>query len=581
MDAELARQAQARTEAIERILESTSPKRLIVAGPGTGKTSAFGRAFARVGDAGLALTFIRALVKDLKRALPETVQVNTFHGYCVHLLRRFQGSEPFMYPPLFELVAEDLRLKGRGVDQAVLDQTFHELDDTGGLITETIARADYYGSVSHNDIVYRVLRTLQARPNQIETFPLVVVDEFQDFSRMETEFIAVLATRNHVLIAGDDDQALYDFKHASPKYLRGLAADASFARFELPFCSRCTRVVVWAIVDVIDEATRRGHLKGRLTKPFACYLPDKAKDNDAHPRIVVARCSVELKAAPYMGRYVVQEIARIHEDDIRASHAEGYPTVLVLGRKPFLDAVYRTVHDAYPQAVPSLGARLEADPLEGYRRLLVDERSRIGWRILVATYPFAGGDEVVARTLGEREELVDLVPADYRHKHLEITKILRRVVERATIDASDQQQLERALARPIKDIRRVAAPVVDDSNETPEVGESELSAERGRPSIICTSLIGAKGLSAGYVFVVGFVNGSIPENPGSIHDDEVCCVVVALSRTRKECHLVTCRLFGGTWYDPSTFLDWIHQPKDERRVDKNYWKLSAPHITST
>jgi superfamily I DNA/RNA helicase len=36
-----------------------------------------------------------------------------------------------------------------------------------------------------------------------------------------------------VLIAGDDDQALYGFKHASANFIRALAEDPDFERFDL------------------------------------------------------------------------------------------------------------------------------------------------------------------------------------------------------------------------------------------------------------------------------------------------------------------------------------------------------------
>jgi len=48
----------------------------------------------------------------------------------------------------------------------------------------------------------------------------------------------VLATANQLLVAGDDDQALYKLKRAWPDYLRIIATDGSYQRFELPFCSR-------------------------------------------------------------------------------------------------------------------------------------------------------------------------------------------------------------------------------------------------------------------------------------------------------------------------------------------------------
>ena len=43
-----------------------------------------------------------------------------------------------------------------------------------------------------------------------------------------------------------------------------------------------------------------------------------------------------------------------------------------------------------------------------------------------------------------------------------------------------------------------------------------------RPSIICTSLVGAKGLSGGYIYIVGCNNDHFPQVPQAITDEEVC-----------------------------------------------------------
>jgi hypothetical protein len=401
------------------------------------------------------------------------------------------------------------------------------------------------------------------------------VDEYQDFSRMETEFIAVLATRNQVLIAGDDDQALYSFKHASSRYLRALAADRTYERFELPFCSRCTLVIVNAVNDVIQEAQRRGRLAGRIAKPFECYLPDKAADSGAHPRIIVANCSVERRGVPYMGRYVAAQIGRIPEADIRESHEQGYPTVLVIGRKPFLDAVARTVSDIYPQTLVNVSTQPEVERLDGYRRLAADDQSRLGWRILAHTAPFENVEDALRRVGTGGAEVVDIVPDVYRNQHLAIVRILRRLIEREALDDADQQILERAVGLSLNQIRDRTTPEAETVDDTPNLADADAHAAAATPSIVCTSLVGAKGLSAGYVFVVGFVDGSIPEDPRAITDDEVCSLIVALSRTRKECHLVSCGNFGGQWFQPSTFVRWIQQPVDSRVVDRTYWRRDA------
>jgi sigma54-dependent transcription regulator len=78
-------------EAIERILASKSPKKLVVAGPGAGKTTLFRKlldASAGRADHRLVLTFINNLKADLEGSLGDTARVFTLHGYCQQLLHR-------------------------------------------------------------------------------------------------------------------------------------------------------------------------------------------------------------------------------------------------------------------------------------------------------------------------------------------------------------------------------------------------------------------------------------------------------------------------------------------------------------
>jgi hypothetical protein len=110
---------------------------------------------------------------------------------------------------------------------------------------------------------------------------------------------------------------------------------AEYERFALPYCSRCTDVVAAAVNDVLTEAIENGNLEGRLDKEFECFVPDKADDSKAHPKIIHAACSVESKKAPYVGRYIVKQIAAISADDIEESRDQGYPTALVVGPNPF------------------------------------------------------------------------------------------------------------------------------------------------------------------------------------------------------------------------------------------------------
>jgi superfamily I DNA/RNA helicase len=75
--------------------------------------------------------------------------------------------------------------------------------------------------------------------------------------------------------------------------------------------------------------------------------------------------------------------------------------------------------------------------------------------------------------------------------------------------------------------------------------------------VVCTSQVGAKGLSAEHVFIVGMVNGDFPQDPNNVTDVEVCQLIVGLSRTRKACHLISARNWLGAWKNESVFFDWL------------------------
>src|SRR5687768_4171469 len=105
--------------AIEGVLSSSSRKKLIIAGPGTGKTTLFKQLLDRAGgdrDKQIVLTFINNLKDDLEKVLGALAQVYTLHSFCLGMLHRyaeFRGtlSEKFRCcPGLSSLIADDYEL---------------------------------------------------------------------------------------------------------------------------------------------------------------------------------------------------------------------------------------------------------------------------------------------------------------------------------------------------------------------------------------------------------------------------------------------------------------------------------------
>jgi ATP-dependent DNA helicase UvrD/PcrA len=574
---ELRQMDEERAAATDAVVRSGAHKRLIVSGPGTGKSFTFNKALADAivkadGGKGLALTFIRNLVEGLRQDIGEELaDVNTFHGYCKYLMHSHVGGlqDADLYPLLMELLVKDLQTTGRrSITTDEIEEHLHKLETDDGLIGDVLEFADYYGAVAFTDIVYRVLEHFRAHEEDIPELPLVVVDEYQDFSLLETTFIELLATKSRVLAAGDDDQALYsNLRYASPQYIRDLANGDEYEQFALPFCSRCTEVVVAAVNDVIATATGSGDLVGRIVKPFRCYLPDKQADSEGNPKLIHVDCSTA--NTTYAGQYIAQQIARIPHADIEVSRKKGYPTALVIGPNPFLRRAFDVVKEQYKQARMKTSQKLDMDPLDGYTRIAVDEQSRLGWRIVASCNPPDAWKEIITKAHEENTDLRELLPDDYVDEHLKAANLVGALLNDRSLPEEDAEVLCNATGRSIDEIREYLEIEPDEpETEMEEGGEGDERDDE--PDILFTTLVGAKGLSAEHVFIVGLNNGHFPSVARAIEDDEVCKFIVALSRTRKRCHLISYRFAFAGWLQKSVFLDWVAAHVDPITVDKDY-----------
>jgi superfamily I DNA/RNA helicase len=166
-------------------------------------------------------------------------------------------------------------------------------------------------AVSHIDSVYRVYSFFNDNQEQIPQFNIVIADEYQDFNKLEAGLIELFSKKNKTLLAGDDDQALYGFREAKKDFIRNLHDnDNDFENLYLPFCSRCTPVVVEATNKVIEVAQTQGLLEGRISREFISYWPDKYKEHSIYPKLCIAKCS----QLDTVGKYIQTKILRITQE---------------------------------------------------------------------------------------------------------------------------------------------------------------------------------------------------------------------------------------------------------------------------
>ena len=411
-----------RQKHVDAILASKAKKKIVVAGPGTGKTFLFKKILEGKTHT-LTLTFINSLVGDLALELCGLSDVKTLHGFARSALSR-TGKDVKVFPKLSEIIKEDAKiLIGKEIH---FDRLFHTRDDENEYVKFYKRRKDYYDHYGYADIVFAIVKQFEVKKEKIPTYEQVVVDEFQDFNKLEVSLIELLAEKSPILLAGDDDQALYDFKDASPEHIRVRhgSEKSDYAPFSLPFCSRCTRVIVDAANDIITNATQAGYLKGRLKKPFN-YFEDVKKDweSERNPKVIYAR--LFSKQVPW---FIETQLAEI------AKEVKGHFSVLIISpTKVQSRDIVNALEEKGLEGVESVETRGGNEPtlLDGLKLLLADRNCNLGWRIASKFFLDEGGFESLVKQsdAGGAKPVSEIVDGDAKKEILGIVKTLKAVMD--------------------------------------------------------------------------------------------------------------------------------------------------------
>lgn len=527
-----------RNTSSQEILNSKSEKRLIVAGPGTGKTYMFGEVIKGLsnGSTALVFTLINNLAEELQEDLGNLegrdVKVNTFHGYCKELLHSKVLSDDldrnFTYLPLLpKLIEKDASLLALNFSEQKFSEAFANLE-IGDEIEFYLRRASYYNAVSHIDSVFRVCSFFNDNHDRIPSFDVVIADEYQDFNKLESSLVSLLALENHTLLAGDDDQALYGFREAKTDFIRALHNDdPEYENKYLPYCSRCTPAIVESTKLIIETAQSKGLLDGRIPRDFISYWPEKYVEHQLYPKVNVAFCSTSRTVS----KYIETEILRLTEKENIGTENNDVP-FMVIGpesgyhlnqvKDHLLSALDQNVYEVIDSRQKESGFPL----LEAYELLRQEVNLNLAWRMILYVDPTENLKEVIESSYKDETDLQELLPAEYVKKHL---------------DASQNQE---------------------DESEDEEVEEAS-----ARVKILLTNFLGSKGLAALHVFVLGFSNYTFPQNPVGIKNEEVCKFVVALTRAKNSCSLIANkewnRSSGRLVSRPSIFLSWLSEDHSE------------------
>ncbi len=564
-------QTEERERYLDLILESDSKKKLIVAGPCTGKTYTFKQILKHLGPGNyLILSFIRKLVDDIAIEMGDMAEVKTFHAFCKRILHEQQGKVD-IYPKLPEIIQEDAILLDYNYSD--FETKFRNLEEDAPDIAFFLTRGDYYEYLSFDDSVYRLYQLLKEDDSILEEYDQIIVDEYQDFNLLEVEFLKEIEKKGPILIAGDDDQAIYEGRSSSPDYLRERHTSGDFDKFELPYCSRCPAVVVNATNAFIEDVIEKGGLEDRLEKSFFPFSNGNEETNRLYPKIKV----IEVPVIATIAKYIDKEIQKIPNGEIIESNNQdsSYPTVLIIGQRHYLSELKKKLDRNYPQIqFDTKSQEDQSKILDGIKMLVRDENSNLGWRIITGELLTGITLKTIVIESRNLTTFSDLLDEEFKQSILEIINLIKVVKQ----ESREFSNLEK---------RTIKARFPRDADHiinffSPAEEEEPIEQDPEEPTILLRTFEGSKGLSGGHVFIIGANDGSMPkyDNDYEVKDIECCKFIVALTRTRKQCHIISNRWLNapktpdGKWvesFKKSTFLATI--PK--KYIDDSGYKKSA------
>jgi hypothetical protein len=217
--------------------------------------------------------------------------------------------------------------RGR-VSQRALETQFHTEVFSGDAVWVEL-RATYallslfYNAVGFADMIVLARQAVEENPDLVG-HSYWIIDEYQDFNAAEDHLIRVVSIdAEGVLLAGDDDQALYQqLKSSLPDIIVSYYVGAEFANAMLPFCSRCSYYICLAASAFIAGGRASGGIK-------KIYLP-LAIDEGAAKLEVVATATPTM-AVDYTERFVAahQSELEAHREQMEAG-LEADPFLLIL-----------------------------------------------------------------------------------------------------------------------------------------------------------------------------------------------------------------------------------------------------------
>jgi DNA helicase II / ATP-dependent DNA helicase PcrA len=269
-------------DALPSLIIGDSKLMLVVAGPGSGKTTGLKRRVMRLvqtkkvsPDQIFVGTFTRAIVRELADSLTSSVnsfpltsdnagvQVSTLHALALHLIQKYPTARPgrtlrfllgFEREAMLYDIGEKLpdipKQTNRKKELNRVCAAWAEGKDlaTAGFVGELDRWLRRHEGMLIDEVVQIARLGLESGDIPAGCFDEVIIDEYQDLTATEQHLVEkIWSGKGSLLVLGDDDQSIYSFRYNHPRGVTEFHErwkDKQLLDVTLPENRRCGRVVV-------------------------------------------------------------------------------------------------------------------------------------------------------------------------------------------------------------------------------------------------------------------------------------------------------------------------------------------------
>ena len=261
----------------QNAVQNENKQLLIIAGPGSGKTTVLTRRIAYLinekninPENCLAITFTRRAAQEMRERLnklltsgAEKLNIHTFHSLC------------------FSILKENYETAGLAKDFTVMSEQEKALCKDEKLLENAL---------SFDDLITLTVKLLEENEdllkNYRERFKYISVDEYQDIDESQYKLIRLLVPQNgNIFVIGDPNQAIYGFRGGNAEFFNNFKIDYPDTQtISLKNNYRSTN----SIVDASNQMINSFNIVSVLDRPHEKITIHKAPSDKAEAEFIAS-----------------------------------------------------------------------------------------------------------------------------------------------------------------------------------------------------------------------------------------------------------------------------------------------------